>query len=283
MDDLRSEIRAAFEREQAGHGPAGAMRGEIVDAVVSRSRPSRSFQWVAVVAALLLGIAVVAGLMSTRFAPRASVPANPTEPLKDYGPPPAGVSLLYVVDPRNYSWLQAYDWQGRPRGTVKLSQPLGNVPGMWMAPDGSGFVDDQFSTSLRIQAGVGTDMWADDNRHRCFVRFVGGDWTLSTYLPGEAARLVGVVANDPDNDGKWVKLAACSFRNDLAILDRYTDVPLPGGQTGGTTSDLWVVRLSDGSIVGHHPYAYNALHRIVATSDATYLAEIYNPSPGPGP
>src|SRR5712692_3500378 len=75
MDDLRSEIRSAFEREQAGHAPAAGLRSDVVEAITARSLPSRNFQWVAVVAAVLLGIVVVAGLMSTRLAHRASVPA----------------------------------------------------------------------------------------------------------------------------------------------------------------------------------------------------------------
>ena len=137
MDDLRSEIRAAFEREQAGHAPANAMRRDVVEAVAVRSRPVRNFQWVAVVAAVLLGLAVVAGLMSTRFAHRASVPAATpnASPVGDYGPPPEGVPLLYVWDPNHDGWLIGFDWSGKPRATVKLASamPIG------MAPDGQSF------------------------------------------------------------------------------------------------------------------------------------------------
>jgi hypothetical protein len=198
MEELRSEIRDAFEREQAPHPAVAALRRNVVDAVTAQPRRETNLQWLAVAAAVILGILVVAGLMSTRFAPRASVPANPTGPLKDYGPPPAGLSLLYVVDPRNYSWLQAYDWQGQPRGTVKLPQALDkNFPGIEMAPDGSGFIDFPPGTSSR--GSMGKVRWADDNRHRCFVMFDGEDWTLSTYLPGQTAQLVAIVGRDPHN------------------------------------------------------------------------------------
>ena len=81
--------------------------------------------------------------MSSRQAHHAPVPGtNPkasplASPLADYGPPPAGVPLLYVHDPNNVSWLIGYDWSGNPRGTVKLdpSAPFA----VQMAPDGSAF------------------------------------------------------------------------------------------------------------------------------------------------
>src|SRR5450756_2887652 len=98
MDELRSEIRAAFEREQVAHPPVASLRRNVVDAVSARQRPASNFQWVAVAAAVILGVLVVIGLMSTRFHPRATVPAATpnASPVADYGPPPAGVPLLYV-------------------------------------------------------------------------------------------------------------------------------------------------------------------------------------------
>jgi hypothetical protein len=80
MDDLRSEIRAAFEREQAGHAPSAALRSDIVAAAALRPQRERNLQWMAVAAALLLGILVVAGLLSTRLAQRASVVAPAATP-----------------------------------------------------------------------------------------------------------------------------------------------------------------------------------------------------------
>jgi hypothetical protein len=75
MDDLRSEIRASFEKEQAGLAPGAALRRDIVAAVTTRPRRESNFQWLAVAAAVVLGILVVAGLMSTRLAHRANLPA----------------------------------------------------------------------------------------------------------------------------------------------------------------------------------------------------------------
>lgn len=88
MDDLRSEIRAAFEKEQIAYPPAPTLRRDVVEAVSTRNAQAPTFQWVAVAAAVLLGIVVVVGLMSTRLAHRASVPAS-TAPVASPSPMPS--------------------------------------------------------------------------------------------------------------------------------------------------------------------------------------------------
>jgi hypothetical protein len=75
MDDLRSEIRTAFEKEQAAHPPLGGLRSSLTAAAISQARPAPNLQWIAIVAAAALGILVVVGLMSTHVRPRANVPA----------------------------------------------------------------------------------------------------------------------------------------------------------------------------------------------------------------
>jgi hypothetical protein len=104
MDEMRSEIRAAFEKEQMAHAPVASLRRNIVDAVSTRPRQAPNFQWVAVAAAVLLGLLVVVGLMSTRFNHRASVPApaatapaaspsaTPSEPAASPSPSPTTVA-----------------------------------------------------------------------------------------------------------------------------------------------------------------------------------------------
>lgn len=225
MDELRSEIRAAFEKEQVAHPPVAALRRNVV------------------AAAIILGVLVVAGLMSTRFAHHASVPATPkASPVADYGPPPAGVHLLYVHDPNHQLWFIGYDWQGKPRGTVKLAQPLSRGESIGMSPDGqqfqvtfgkggSGVFFDRLGhpvpgTPQLPPAGAS---WADDNRHLCeaFVDQKTFVWRLATQLPGEAMQSVAVLPRDPDLGQTDVSVAACSFRNDLAILVRTTISLIP--------------------------------------------------------
>ena len=140
MDDLRSEIRAAFEKEQAAHPPGGGLRGNLVAAAATQSRPAPNLQWIAVAVAAVLGILVVAGLMSTRLGPRANVPGNhkPTSQpeLLDPDPgrglwPATGLALISPITV-TAAWIMATigrapDQLGlRGSGGVKM-------------PDGSGF------------------------------------------------------------------------------------------------------------------------------------------------
>ncbi|GAC1484015.1 MAG: hypothetical protein PVSMB9_09880 [Candidatus Dormibacteria bacterium] len=280
MEKLRSEIRAAFEKEQAANPPISGLRGNVVERVTATPRRETRFQWLAVAAALVLGILVVAGLMSTRFAHRASVPVSPkATTVPDYGLPPEGVPLLYTMEttatcfqlqqacPR-FSWRIAYDWQGHPRGAVKFDA------GSWAvaSPDGQFFTMNAGVGRITILdrlgkpiPGLGTvrpGQWADDNRHLC-----GGSLdektskrTLSTWLPGEAPKAVAVFTEDPNfGPGQSIFLAACSFRNDQAIIfaERYGS-PL-----------IWVVRLSDGKTVSQVLSATPS----AASADGAYIAE----------
>jgi hypothetical protein len=266
------------------------MRGDIVDAVAAQGRPSRNFQWVAAVAAVLLAILVVVGLMSTRFAPRASGPAatpKPTSPIGEYGAPPPGVNLLYARDPVHPTWLISYDWTGNPRGTIKLDPAIG---GVGMAPDGQ-----EFAVGIGAKGGTGElldrlghpipgsgaipgkagPMWADDNRHMCGVSFdlQTFDWTFVTLAPGEAVKSVAVIARDPNIGQTGIRLAACSVRNDQAILVR-TTIAWP--------SEIWVVRVSDGKVLSHTAYSNSSptLSNVIASRDAVYIAEISTQATG---
>jgi hypothetical protein len=278
MEELRDEIRAAFDKEQLAYPPTPALRLEAVEAAVARRR-APNLEWLAVAAAILITIAIVVGLMSSRFASRSSLPANPRPtPIADYGPPPGGVPLLYVRDPHNDAWLIGYDWQGHPRGTVKLTQPL---PGVGMAPDGQSFLAgeggkggtgaffDRLGQGIPWQGaiiGFAGGVWADDSRHRCSVSLNQQtfEWTLSIQLPGQAIKPVTVIARDQGVGQTGISVAACSLKNDQAILVR-TTIASP--------SEVWVMRLSDGGILSHHTYAANQLANVVSSRDAAYVAE----------
>ena len=103
MEDMRSEIRAAFEREQAAHPPAPSLRWDVASAVAAHERPARSLQWIAVAAALILGLLVVVGLMSSRLihvpVPAGKPPASPpvvTTPAASLPvmAPPVGATMI---------------------------------------------------------------------------------------------------------------------------------------------------------------------------------------------
>lgn len=291
MADLRTEIREAFDREQSAFSMPPAMRHEVVEAVVARPKGDwadggrrPNLQWVAVAAAILITVAIVAGLMSVRLAQhqvpaRPSPPSSTPGPFVDYGPPPAGVQLLYVDNPNNYTWLQGHDWQGKPRGTVKLNQPVDPfLLGFHQEADGSGFMigyTGKGSTAIYLDR-LGHPI-AENPQPECFVNvdqqtFV---WTLNLKLPGHAQRQVAVIARDQGIGQTGISLAACSVPNDVAILVR-TTIYYP--------SELWVVKLSNGALIAHHTYAAGMLATVVASPDATFVAEnsaIFTNSPNP--
>ncbi len=243
-------------------------------------------QRLAVAATVILGILVVAGLMSTRFALRAGETGGPhISPVAlDYGQPPADVNLLYVHDPKNPSWLIGFDWSGVPRGTVMF-----NVNNAASAPDGQLFVVggdgkggggtffDRLAQSIPGPAAVTgySPMWADDNRHMCDVSLdqLTLEWKFSTQLPGEAVKQVAVIAREPNAGGQTgIRLASCSFRNDQAILVR-TTVSWP--------SELWVVRTSNGNVLFHNTYSNTAgLANMIASRDSAFIAENSSKSTG---
>jgi hypothetical protein len=280
MEELRPEIRAAFEKEQAGLAPSAALRRNLVDAVAAQQRPRRNFQWVAVAAAVLLAILVVAGLMSTRLLARHANVTNPhSSPtaLADYGPPPTGVNLLYVHDPNHPSWLIGYDWSGQPRGTVKPDQ----AAAIRMAPDGQ-----SFALGLNAKGGTGElrdrlgqpipnsgaipgpafPIWADDNQHMCGVSLdqQTNAFTLMTVAPGQAAKQIAL-PNGVAGDQGGFTVASCSFRNDRAVLVRTNAIsPLK----------VLVVRLSDGKVISSNTYSDRALlASVVGSADAALMAE----------
>lgn len=232
--------------------------------------------------ALLLGILVIAGFMAIRFAPRVSLPATPrASPVADFGPPPAGVALVYVQDPNHPGWLIGFDWTGKPRGSVRLAQPIDPFGQLSQSPDGSAFgyapsgkggyreFLDRLGHPIVGQDSSLSDMsqiWADDSRHLCTLDYGGRQWNLGLRLPG-AASSVSVVAIDPriaQSGIIAVSFVSCSALNDRAILARsYMGLPV----------EFWVVRISDGTILGHHTYPADQLVNVTASLDGAVIAE----------
>jgi hypothetical protein len=308
MDDLRSEIRAAFQEEQEAHPPLAGLRFTLTSAAAAQPRPSRNLQWIAVAVAAILGILVVAGLVSTRLAPRANLPATNPGSLKDFGPPPSGVPLFYLIDPRNNTWLQAYDWEGKPRGTVKFGKPVNvGYTSIIAAPDGSGFryLPESEQGGVEYLDRLGRPIapgllppaphdvawaWADDSRHLCVVRFAtpSGEWRLYTTLPGEADHLVGIIPLTSDIGDPAPLLGSCSVRNDRAIVLRSTGRTSPSPDR--PPSELLVFRISDGKVLADYKYSDPGQFRfgniprgvgsVGASSDGLLIAEVSSRSTG---
>jgi len=226
---------------------------------------------------VLAGIMVVAGFMAIQFPPRPAPPAA-----VDYGPPPPSVPLIWVQDPNHLGWLIGFDWTGKPRGTAKVSQPLGPYAKLSQAPDGSTFgigpngkggfkvyLDRLGNPSPRPASTINYqfEMWADDSRHVCTLDGLGGHWSLGLIVPGGAQNPVNVVAIDPTLGQSGIiaySFAACSARNDRAVIVY---------AYAGRPTEYWVARISDGAILQQRTYPANQLANVTASMDASVIAE----------
>jgi hypothetical protein len=134
-----------------------------------------------------------------------------------------------------------------------------------MSPDGQFFHLYSYGPGQAILDRLGHPMaqavlfgiWADDNRHVCDL----SSGQLLIQGPDEPTRHVTAGLKSGTAS---IQLAACSIKNDRAIALGYS---------GALVSDLWVIRLSDGHVVSHRTYATSNLASIVASRDATLVAE----------
>jgi hypothetical protein len=197
------------------------------------------------------------------------------------------VPLVWVQDPNHPGWLIGFDWTGKPRGTVKISQPVGQYDKLSQAPDGSAFAYEanakggfqvffdrtgnpiaNSGPSVRYQS----EMWADDSRHLCTLDAQSGG--LGLMLPGAAPNPVNAVALDPALARSGIiafSFAACSARNDRAVITySYT----------GRPTAYWVVRISDGAILQQRTYAAGQVANATASMDGSLIAESSGQSAG---
>jgi hypothetical protein len=290
MDDLRTEIRDAFEREQATHPPSANLRYRVVRDAASRPAPGTNLQWMAVAAALLIGALVVVGLMSSRIALRpvpAATPHPTSSAIPDYGQPPAGVPLFYVGDPDHPGWYVGLDWNGVPRGTIKVAKTVEDLQALVQSPDGSGFLITPFKAHSgsyldRLGSPVGNvdqssvqQMWSDDSKQLCTLNWVPsrGPWQVGVTTPGGASTSHDV-AIDPyvvQSGAIAMGIAACSPAHDRAVITY---------DAFGYPTIVWVVRLSDGKVLLRHAYDRNVMAGIAASFDGSLLAESSSKSNG---
>jgi hypothetical protein len=284
MDDLRPEIRAAFEKEQAAYPPPPInLRHDLARAATRQARREMNPRWLAVAATILIGVLVVVGLMASRLNIHRPVNSNELQ-FANYGEPPAGVPLFYVADPNHASWYLAFDWTGKPRGTIKLAQPIGDAQALATAPDGSAFVVAPFKgdggfyldrLGRRID-GTGLSavfMWSDDSKQVCSLDYTAPDWRIAVAAPG-ASPAFRTVQLDPSivrSGVIGVTFAACSPKNNKAVLTR---------TVAGYKSYEWIIRLSDGAVLSERTFAPNMLASIVASPDGSLVAENSDRSAG---
>jgi len=226
--------------------------------------------------------------------PTAEPTASPTAPaVIDYGPPALGVPLFYYVDPAMRSWMVAVDWSGKPRGTLKLSQPIEDSGGfggalLSVAPDGSRIIAGSQLLDPRgtTVSSIATDakqsyLWADDSRHLCFMTpntspdATGLPQTLMTFLPGGPARAAARVGTAYNQSGAGPD--ACSISSDRALVEQAYN---------GMASESWLVKLSTGAILHHQTYPGDPAKSsvsLVSTHDGGVIASnttIFGATPG---
>jgi hypothetical protein len=170
------------------------------------------------------------------------------------------------------------DWSGKPRGTVKLSQPINPFYTLFQAPDGSAFLVEQgkidpaqmFDTLgnpiPQPSARYGFQMWSDDSRQLCTLEGSPGRWLIGIRTPGAAASAHPVAIDGPNlrSGDIAISFASCSPRNDEAIVTySYDQRP----------AEVWVVRISDGRILMHQTHPAGQLVDIVASPDGRLIAE----------
>jgi hypothetical protein len=207
-------------------------------------------------------------------------------PVADYGPPPAGVPLLYAPDPRHDGRYVGLDWSGMPRGTIELHPSPDANRNLLQAPDGSAFLllpfkglgGEYFDRLGRPVAAVEPPiqfaMWADDSKHACTLGSAGGRWMLSLVAPDGTSISSRAVALDPAIARSGIiaiDFRSCAARNDRAVLVY---------AYSGRPTDVYVVRISDGTILLHQSHPADTLADITASPDGALVAESSNKSTG---
>jgi hypothetical protein len=202
----------------------------------------------------------------TAAASPSASPSPAPSPPPDYGSPPGGVDLLYVMVPDAPSWLVGYDWQGKPRATVHLKELDGHTDqlgsGISVAPSGNEFIYGDMYTFDRLghlvyqaqpvgKGGVATT-WSEDGQLLCGVEEAtssvdsSGNGTADFYFvrrspTGPAVRVAHFLHVDGIPGDMGYNVFACSHWLDRALLARTVCCGISG---------VIVMRISDGAILG---------------------------------
>lgn len=239
-------------------------------------------------AASLLVLILAAACSGQKPASSVSTPTT----FAGYGAPPVGVPLFYLGESRHPGWYDGYDWTGRPRATIKLTPPDATAS-LYQSPDGSSFIQAPgggkggYGPGTRFLDRVGKPlpdispgvqfhdiMWADDSTQACTLDFDTRQWRVGLIAPGvpfHAGHAVAVDSFVTTSGVIAIRLAACSPRHDVAVLT-YSFAQYP--------TYVWIVRLSDGSILRREAFERNAIADIAASPDGKLLAESSNTSVG---
>jgi hypothetical protein len=289
MSRLRDEVRSAFEREQAALGDVGDARHRLMHgAMVNRDVPaSRSWQWAAGVAAVLIAAIVITTFALVRSNTHSNVVpgASPSASSRPHVSPtpltnplavPDSTPILVYRDPAKADQIDGITWDGKTSGTL---------PGASLGTPNP--AENLFATSTEIRDRSGrvvatgtfgakffTGTWADDQLHFCqmvpfdAVGTSGLNTTLQLVSSDGKARKVAQIGSIGENTS--ITVAACSVLNDRAVVVQNNVI--------GTADKYWVLQLSTGQILWSHDMGSTNAASVIASRDGMYVAEAQSPN-----
>ena len=285
MDDLRRDVKEAFEKDEANLGDLTGARERIIRSALA-ARPDEMashMQLAASVAAILVAAVVIATFVYVRSGtqpthggpiptPTPLPSASPT-PLSNRLDVPADTPVILYHDPANFDQIDGTTWGGDKSGAVGQGVEAGGSPN----PAGTfyGTSTDIRDRTGKVVAALDTGavkgfngFWADDELHYCeMVRSAARDVTAPAILqlaaPGQRAKSIARLGVMPSANlnGGGPAVVACSPGNDRAVVAQ------SGGQGVGVRQ-FWVVQLSTGHIV----WSGGSGSGITASHDGKYVA-----------
>lgn len=198
------------------------------------------------------------------------------------GLPPKNIPLVWYAtsspnsngpqDPNQLYRNLALDWNGTLVGSLYSANPASQAPDGTRIAIGAGYADQSGTIVAQSVGTKGGPGFADDSRHACAMRNAnGGDfgaaepepsWLFTGPIGGPLHR-VAQAGSVGGQSGPGI--AACSYANDRAVVVENVIM---------YASEVWVYRLSNGSLLYHHQYSSGSVaSSIVASHDGRYLAE----------
>jgi len=299
MNELRQEVRASFEKQQAALGGdlAGVRQRLLRTALAAPdTRRTQLFRTAVGLAVVLMAAAAVGATIFIRertqsapavtHSPSASAQPTPSptsaptalaEPLQV----PASTPVILYHDPVKPDQIDGITWDGTASGRIAATGgAFGLVPNpmgtLYAGFSDSGIHDRSGQLVARYESGGQKGFagwWADDGLHYCQMVSAsalppaGGEpATLRLAAPGVATRNVAQVGAFGDQFG--VRVVLCSVVRDRAIVVQES------GQ-GFSARQYWVVQLSTGRILWtRSPQQGTGFTNVWASADGQYIAEV---------
>jgi hypothetical protein len=199
--------------------------------------------------------------------------------MTELGPPNAGAGpLIWYATARALNPVPqptqqiALDWNGAVVGMLHTRGNANQLPDgsrLWV---GDTLLDQTGAVVGQLAILKGGPVWGDDSRQRCQMSTASGNgptgqstepaWLFAGPI-GSPMHRVAQIGEYGGQTGPQV--AACSPLSDRAVVVQNAIM---------WARDVWVIRLSTGAVLYHHPYGGQQVSTVVVAShDGRYLAE----------